>query len=458
MERVQYETFLPQAGSGLIFLKFGYPASRLRSVITKTQFTHVGFYMISAEAGPTGVLVNLVDVYSGLLTPSWYREGFMLEDVLTDRLVERVVVKPYKGDPRKFRDAVLALVPSIPEYTLEQTLREAFAVESTLLRDTDLMLSLVAYLDQEGSTLQVHKREPLTTCEELACETRMFKTSHELAFELAPETALVAETESALFLEKNLFQRLAQTLLKLISEDAGFRRDIARQILLPSDDHVLAQLQQIIGKEHELWNQLLAQWDKGFVTGELRKSELTEALTAIGQQRHELERYLHLEVAPPTLTNLPHATTLTFDEVTNTRETNLYYLHELVADIARQCREGVSHLTIPINTLIAATNRVSAGLADLTPIPSLTQGSYGALLTVRPEDEVMRELFSLRSGDVYLIPSHNANVDALTLDQLQELSQLLNTRRHSRLVTERFHELRDKVARTIARRRADVDA
>lgn len=456
MDPVPYETFLPQASSGLVFLKLGYPVSRLRSVITKTSFTHVGFYMASAEAGPTGVLINLIDVYTGALTPSWYREGFMLEDLLGDRLTEAIVIKPYKGDPRKFREAVLALVPSIPQYTLEQTLREAFALDSGLLRDTDLLLSFIASL--EGGPLEVKRREAVATAEELTCETKMFATSHQLAFTSAPEAALIAETESALFLEKSLFQRLAQALLKLIAEDASFRRDVARNILLPSDDHILSQLHQVLGEEHQLWQQLLACWDKGFVTGELHKSQLRDLLSAIGSRRQELARFFPGTPVLPTLEHLPVATSLTFDEVSNTRETNLYYLHELVQDIAQQCRDGVTHVTIPLNTLITATNRLGLGLTDLPPIAPVERGSYGALLLTSPEDEVTLEQFTLKSGNIQLIPSHNAHLEGLTLEQLQELNQLLNTRRHSRIVGEKFHQLREKVARTIARRRAEQEA
>ena len=448
MQDVSYEDLLRRGDAGVIFLKMSYPVCRLRGVITKTDYTYVGFYTSSSEMGPPNILVDIIDVFSGALTPSWYRNSFTMEDLLNDKLVESIIVKPSKLNPATFRRAVIELTPFVPSYSWEQLLRSA-VTKTDLVTDSDILLSFLEGLENEVPVASLETYPPISSLQEFICESRVLSSSMKVIFPIKNSNDIMAETESALFIEKVTFQKLSSTLLKLINEDADFRRDLAKQILMSDEESIFHRLQRYLQIELVEWDSLIHNLDKALLTGELCKKDLINSLEKISANRVFLREYLSLELPDPHLNNIDYASNITLDEISNSKELNLLYLHQLIFSLANDCSQG-NRISIPINDLISATNRICEGV-NLPVIPPVPAGSYSAIL-LSNSIGVKLETFTLTTGNVTLIPSNNADLDDFTLEQLQELNQILNKKKSGRVVNEHFHSLREKIAKTIAQR------
>jgi len=444
MASLTYEELLQRGDCGIIFLKLSYPISRLRSVVTKAaDYVYIGFYTFSCQLGPPNILVDLIDVFQGALTPSWYRATFTLEDLMNDKLTESIIVKPCKINTMVFRQAVMDLSSLLPRYSWEDLVR--CAISGNFVTDSDVLLSFLEGLEETTPLRALKNFPPVTSIQELACESSVLEASYQLQFQRSRHADVVSETESALFIEKSTFQKLTSALLKLINEDATFRRDLAHQMLLPNEENLLQALYQ---NEIGEWHRLLRALDKSLLTGELKKGDLVTPLEAIRKHR---ATFPEISSEDPILHNLDYASQITFDEIKNTREMSLSYLHQLISSLSSDCRNGASLVTIPINDLIVACNRACHG-TNLPIIQEVAPGSYSALLVTAGAGEPKLETFDLAGSSFHLIPSQNADLNPLSTEQLQELNQLLNKKKPGRIVNEYFHGLREKVALLLAQR------
>jgi hypothetical protein len=430
-----YEDFLKNANCGLIFVKLLYPLSKLKSHIHKNNYTHIGFYAITDYYSTPSIAVNFIDLYNGLLTPNWYRNEFTLDELIEDKLLDKISLKPYKGNINSFKDFLKTLYNKLSNNNIDNLLSQI--INEDKINEWDIMGSFIDCLN---------KNKPIEIIKGVGIdygENEKFSNVINLKLIERQKYEIMRETESALFIEKTNINKIILSMINFVN-DVETRNKIAEFLLHPDEMTKLEKIKIEIDDFFKKFNEFIKFIDNGMIIGEINKNEFYECFKKLEEAKISNENNI------VKFNNLEKSNIIKFSPVNNHNENNLQYMHQLLSSIVSDCEMKRENIKIPINDLIASFNQLCEG-TNILPINKVNDGSYGSyIVTTEIENERLEE-FKINQTTIKLIPTMNANLSVLNDEQLDELNQQLTKIKNSK-----YTSLKTKVTREIAERKLKI--
>ncbi len=121
--------------AGIIFVSVEDPYSRLTRSISKCEYSAIGFYAPSTSTGVLKIIVTLVDLF-GVEKPTWLSSGCTLDRLIKNPLVTRLAIKPLRINSEdshkirsaqsKFRACICRGTEMVKKPSLEETIFSLF--------------------------------------------------------------------------------------------------------------------------------------------------------------------------------------------------------------------------------------------------------------------------------------------------------------------------------------------
>ena len=462
--------------AGIIFVSVEDPYSRLTRSISKCEYSAIGFYAPSTSTGVLKIIVTLVDLF-GVEKPTWLSSGCTLERLIKNPLVTRLAIKPLRinsNDPQKIRSAqskfracICRGTEMVKKPSLEETIFSLFGYRPNgshpCVTGIDLVnqvITLYGEMDkiQPGSSISLSTLDELQKIRDCPdqlsvigmmglpfaygdeavdissyiVDTNLFDDLIEIPLQQHNLLLVEAEKQKVLNLYRPYLTKGLSTFVDLLLSRPDFFACVTkllkagRKFAQNSEKILFQTLLNFSETSEDVLVFLTSLQDKGnFDTEEL--SQIKERL-----EQEYFTSCLYLDKEPKILTSCQEETkSSTSSPDLEALKNWTQQLIDSVKSNETSCRPAI----VDMAQLITIVNRLTQ--SEITP-PQFKKTP--ALLEWSPVEKYSPTQHNFRSGKIVYLDRQRPNLDALSSDDLIELSRHLNN------LDESYDSLREAVS------------